>query len=87
MGRPEPLHTAAFLVDQNGIIISRAEDLADIAGQRPDLLRGVAVALEQDDAARPVHREEGAFGGSERPAGQSADEGARTGQEPRRLTY
>jgi hypothetical protein len=53
IGRPDrrrqPLHAAAFLVDQDRRL-GPADDLAEIADKLLDLLSRVAIAFEEDEA-------------------------------------
>ena len=61
MGRPQARHPAALLIDQHRRIVA-AQGRAHVGGQRPKLVRRLAVALKQDKA-------EGLGGGEEPPFG------------------
>src|SRR5262249_683299 len=50
MRRHKALHTPAFLVDEDERHV-RADRLAEVGDQRADLVRALAIALEQDEAA------------------------------------
>ena len=72
MRRPQSLHAPAFLVDQHQHLVA-FDRILEGGDQRPDLLRRLAIAREEDEPA-------GARGGKETPLGV-AEDGARTSRD------
>ena len=72
MRRPQPLHAPAFLVDQHQHVVA-FDRILEGGNQRPDLLRRLTIAREEDEPA-------GTRGGKEMPLGV-AEEGARTSRD------
>ena len=64
MRRPEPLHPAAFLVDQHGRL--PANNIAERMSEFLYLARRTHVSLENDQAPRPGLAEKGALVGGYR---------------------
>ena len=73
--QPEPLHAAALLVDEDHRLVA-AERRANVARQRVDLLPGVDVAAEENDAERVGVLQEGTLVRRKRRAEAAADEGS-----------
>ncbi len=79
VGRPEPLHTAALLVNQNRHLVA-ADAGTGFADQPDHLLRGLDITLEEDQAPgggvaqkSPLFRRQGR-------TGQAGNEGTRHGR-------
>ena len=74
MRRPEPLHAAAFLIDQD-FDVGPAECRANIVGQGAKLRRIVDIAFEENDAIGLLIAQKSALLGIKREAAAAADEG------------
>ena len=73
MWRAEPLHPAAFLVDQDRRV-RIFDGGAQFANQPSDLRRRIDIALEQDKAPWPLGADEFALGIGQFQAGYARDE-------------
>jgi hypothetical protein len=65
MGRPHPLHAAAFLVDQDEHLVA-LDRILERCDQVRNLLRGLAVSRKEDEPAGPLLRKERALGIAQR---------------------
>lgn len=74
MGRLQALHPAAFLIDQDRRV-GAADRIAQGGRQAADPIRGLAVALKQDEAERVRIAEEAALVGLELRPLQAEDRG------------
>ena len=67
--RTHTLHPSPFLIDQDGSITSNA--IPKLSRQTPELFRGIAVTLKEDETPRPRLTEEGGLlRGKEWPRGR-----------------
>ena len=78
IGRPKPLHPAAFLIDQHGR--GSAQYAADFIHQRAHRRRRRDVALEKNKAPRLRFAKECAFSVGQFCAGKAGNEGAHWGR-------
>ena len=74
MRRPDPLDTAALLIDQDRRVLP-PKRLANVAAKPLHLLRIVGVSLEEDDAPRAGVAQERTLVGRELRSRESTDEG------------
>ena len=75
MRRPEPLHAAAFLIDQHRRI-GPADRLAKARDQPANLLGRLDIALEDDEPPGRRVTQEGSFRRRNVDAGETRNEGA-----------
>ena len=73
MRRPQPLHPATFLIDQDGRVGAVHGD-AQLRSQSSDLRRVLDVALEQDETPRLFRAQECALPIGQDGAGNAGDE-------------